>query len=283
METGKVTGVSRTALGVAWLRWQEAGEPDPLFEDPFAAAFLSEARDLVARDTVRAGRGDSAAAIFGVHVALRTRFYDDYLLAATRSGIGQVVLLAAGLDARAFRLAWPSGVRLFELDLPDLLAFKERVLTGLNAQPPGERVVLPVDLREDWPVRLAEAGFDQSLPTAWLIEGLLIYLTAEEAATLLTRVDGVSAPGSQVSCEHRDNAANSILAKARASREMDEVTALWKGGLGEDLAGWLGTRGWQVDTHDGATLAERYGRSHPDAASVGFLRAVKGGEPAATS
>jgi methyltransferase (TIGR00027 family) len=277
METGKVTGVSRTAVGVAWLRAQEAQQPDPLFEDPFALAFLSEAREVVARDTVRAGRGDSAATIFGLHVVLRTRFYDDYLLAAAAAGVRQVVLLAAGLDARAFRLPWPGGVRLFELDLPDLLAFKERVLTGRNAKPRCERVVLPVDLREDWPARLVEAGFDPSAPTAWLIEGLLIYLTAEEAAGLLSRLDGVSAPGSQVSCEHRDNAANSILAKARAAREMDEVTSLWKGGLGQDLAGWLGDRGWVVRTHDGTELADRYGRSHPDAASVGFLTAVKGG------
>ena len=283
METGKVTGVSRTAIGVAWLRWQEADHPDPLFKDPYAGAFLSAARDVLPRDTVRAGRGDSAAAIFGLHVVLRTRFYDDYLLAAAGAGIDQVVLLAAGLDARAFRLAWPRGVRLYELDLPELLAFKEPVLADRNARPRCERVVLPVDLREDWPARLVEAGFDPSRPTAWLIEGLLIYLTAPEAAALLTRLDGVSAPGSQVSCEHRDNAANSILAKAKASREMDQVTALWKGGLGEDLAGWLGERGWRVDTVDGATLADRYGRSHPDAASVGFLTAVKEVRPQATS
>lgn len=263
---------------MTWLRAQEAHRPDPLFEDPFAELFLSEARDVVARNTVRAGRGDSAAAIFGLHVVLRTRFYDDYLLAA---GCRQVVLLAAGLDARAFRLAWPDGVRLFELDLPELLEFKERVLAGRSAR--AERIVLPVDLREDWPARLVEAGFDPGEPTAWLIEGLLIYLSAEEAAALLTGVDGLSVPGSQVSCEHRDNAANSILAKARAAREMDEVTALWKGGLGEDLAGWLDRRGWAVTTHDGAVLAERYGRSHPDADSVGFLTAVKDGAPARTS
>jgi methyltransferase (TIGR00027 family) len=283
MGTGKVTGVSRTAIGVAWLRWQEADHPDPLFKDPYAGAFLSAARDVVPRDTVRAGRRDSAAAIFGLHVVLRTRFYDDYLVAVTGAGVDQVVLLAAGLDARAFRLAWPPGVRLFELDLPELLTFKERVLDDRNAKPGCDRVVLPVDLREDWPARLVEAGFDPSRPTAWLIEGLLIYLSAEEATTLLSRLDGVSSPGSQVSCEHRDSVANSILAKARASREMDEVTALWKGGLGEDLAGWLRGRGWRVDTHDGATLADRHGRSHPEAASVGFLTAVKEGEPAATS
>ena len=277
MEADKVSPVSRTAIGVTWLRAREGRREDPLFRDPYAEAFLSEARSVVARDTVRAGRGDSASAIFGLHVAIRTRFYDDYLLAAAGSGCPQVVLLAAGLDARAFRLAWPDGVRLFELDLPELLEFKERVLADRNARPRCERTVVPVDLREDWPARLVEAGFNPNQPTAWLIEGLLIYLTAEEAAGVLTGLDGLSVPGSQVSCEHRDNAANSILAKARAAREMDEVTALWKGGLGEHLAGWLERVGWRVRTHDGASLADGYGRPDPGAAAVSFLTAVKEG------
>jgi methyltransferase (TIGR00027 family) len=276
MAADKVSRVSRTAIGVTWLRAQEGRRPDPLFQDPYAEAFLAEVRDVIARDTVRAGRGDSASEIFGLHVVLRTRFYDDYLLAAAASGCRQVVLLAAGLDTRAFRLVWPAGVRLFELDLPELLELKERVLADRKAEPRCERTVLAVDLREDWGRRLTDAGFDPSAPTAWLIEGLLIYLTVEEAAGLLTVLGGLSAPGSQVSCEHRDNAANSILAKARATREMDEVTALWKGGLGEDLAGWLGRAGWAVRTYDGMALAERYGRPHPDAASVAFLTAVRG-------
>lgn len=283
METDKVPGVSRTALGVAWLRAREGHGENPLFKDPFAEMFLSEARQIVARDTIRAGRSDTGSAIFGLHVVLRTRFYDDYLLAATAQGCRQVVLLAAGLDARAFRLAWPHGVRLFELDLPELLDFKESVLAERNVTPRVARTVVPVDLREDWPARLVEAGFDPGAPTAWLIEGLLIYLDAADAAALLRRVDGLSAPGSQVSSEHRDNASNSILRRAWESREMDRITSLWKGGLGEDLAAWWERTGWRVATHDGAVLARRYGRADPEAASVGFLTAVKQGEPAGTS
>jgi methyltransferase (TIGR00027 family) len=137
--------------------------------------------------------------------------------------------------------------------------------------------VVPVDLRADWPQRLTAAGFDPSRPTAWLVEGLLIYLTADEAAGLLTAVDGLSAPGSRLSCEHRDNANNAILEKALATPTMAEVTALWKGGLGESIAGWLERAGWQIRTHDGTTLAESYGRPDRDAASVGFLVAVKEG------
>jgi methyltransferase (TIGR00027 family) len=277
MTVDKISRLSRTAIGVTWLRRREEEQESPLFRDPYAAMFLRAAREVVARDMVRAGRTDSASEIFGLHVVLRTRFYDDYLLEATAKGIRQVVLVAAGLDSRAFRLEWPKGVRLFELDLPELLEFKEGVLADHRVTPRCARTVLPVDLREDWPARLAEHGFDPAQPTAWLIEGLLIYLTAAEAATLLTRLDGISAPGSQLSCEHRDNAANSILRKARASREMDEVTALWKGGLGEDQAGWLDRAGWAVRTHDGGALAQRYHRPHPDADSVAFLTAVKEG------
>lgn len=127
MEADKVSPVSRTAIGVTWLRARERQHPDPLFDDPYAEVFLDAAKDVVAQETVAAGRGDTASAIFGLHVVIRTRFYDEYLLA---SGVSQVVLLAAGLDSRAFRLAWPDGVRLFELDLPELLAFKEHALSG---------------------------------------------------------------------------------------------------------------------------------------------------------
>jgi len=283
MEADKVSRVSRTAIGVTWLRAQEGQRPDPLFDDPYAEVFVAEARQVIARQTIAAGRGDAVSAIFGLHVVLRTRFYDDYLLAAAGQGCRQVVLLAAGLDSRAFRLAWPPGVRLFELDLPELLDFKERVLADRQAVPGCERSVLAVDLREDWPRQLIDAGFDPSAPTAWLIEGLLIYLTADEAAGLLTAVDGLSAPGSRLSCEHRDNVSNSLLALARSRPSMDEVTALWKGGLGEDLARWLGRAGWGVTTYDGTTLAESYGRADPEAASVGFLTAVKGEQPTSTS
>lgn len=283
MEAGMVTGVSRTAIGVAWLRERERQRPDRLFDDPYAAAFLAEARQVTATDTVAAGRGDDLSKVFGLHVVLRTRFYDDYLLSSAAGGCRQIVLPAAGLDSRAFRLAWPDGTRLFELDLPELLEFKERVLAERNAVPRCERTVLPVDLREDWPSSLVDAGFRPDRPSAWLVEGLLVYLTAAEADTLLAAVTALSAPGSRLSCERRDEANNSLLDKARATPGMDRVTALWKGGLSEDIVGWLGRAGWRVTTHAGAALADGYGRPDPDAASVSFLTAVRDGPDPGTS
>jgi methyltransferase (TIGR00027 family) len=107
------------------------------------------------------------------------------------SGCRQVVLVAAGLDTRAFRLSWPAGVSLFEMDLPAVLAFKEQVLTSTDAVPRCHRVAVAVDLREDWLSQLVTAGFQPATPTVWLLEGLLIYLTADEATTLLRAVTGL--------------------------------------------------------------------------------------------
>jgi methyltransferase (TIGR00027 family) len=107
-------------------------------------------------------------------MVIRTRFFDDYLLDATARGIGQVVLLAAGLDTRAYRLLWPRGVRVFELDLPEVMGFKEGVLTERRAVSRCERTVVPIDLRKGWTVPLSKAGLSSSEPTTWLAEGLLI-------------------------------------------------------------------------------------------------------------
>lgn len=282
--SGGVTGVSRTAIGVAWLRAQERLRPDKLFDDPYAADFIVGAREIMTEAATRSGeRGRAVGALFGKHVVVRTRFYDDYLLAATGSGCRQVVLVAAGLDTRAFRLDWPPGTRLFELDLPDLLDYKERILDARAAVPRCERTVLRVDLREDWADRLVGAGFRPAAPTAWLIEGLLVYLSPDEAAALLTAIGELSAPGSQISCENRDSASDELLSRVRATPAMSEVVSMWKGGLGRDLRDWLTGNGWRVTTHDGTALAESYGRGDAEAAYVGFLTAVRAAAAPATS
>jgi methyltransferase (TIGR00027 family) len=274
MATGEVTGVSRTAIGVAWLRAKEQQRPDRLFDDPYADAFLRQAGQVIARESIAAGRGGALGDVFSLHVVLRTRFYDDYLLAAAES-CRQVVILAAGLDARAFRLTWPEHTRVFELDLPDLLDFKDSVLAGHT--PRAERTVLAVDLREDWPTALVKAGFHADEPTAWLVEGLLLYLSSGEATRLLTAVTALSAPGSQLSCEHQTDCSDALLAKVAAIPTMRPVLAMWKGGLGKELAGWLNNAGWRVSTHNGGKLADSYGRDDAGAATISFLTAVREG------
>ena len=195
-------GVGRTALGVAMVRAIESRRGDRLFRDPYAAAFLAAAPavfDIGGRGAVACLGGlSSAGAAFWSHAVIRTRFFDDYLLAATGQGIRQVVLLAAGLDTRAFRLDWPAGVRLFELDLAGVLDFKRRVLDERAAKPRCDRRPVAADLRTDWAAPLARAGLRPDQPTAWLLEGLLIYLSADEVIDLLTTLGGLSATGSRV-------------------------------------------------------------------------------------
>ena len=273
-------GVGKTALGVAHVRARESQREDRLFDDPYAQAFVDAApgafpEEQAVRDRPAAhGRLASLGAAFYAHAIIRTRFYDDYLTAATAAGSRQVVLLAAGLDTRAFRLAWPAGTRVFELDLPGVLAFKEAVLEECRAMPRCERVTVPADLRGDWPARLAAAGFGPDRPATWLAEGLAIYLTAAEAGRLFSMVSDLSAPGSQLALEHDPAGLDTMTATARQIPAMRKYTSLWKGGL-SDPPGWLAGHGWRPEFHGLAALGTSYGRPVPGPARSGFLTAMR--------
>ncbi len=170
---GSLRGVAKTALGVAMVRARESRRDDRLFDDPYAQAFVAAVPGAFPEEPkteeqlAALGPLASLGAVFYVHAVIRTRFFDDYLTAATAAGCRQVVLLAAGLDTRAFRLAWPKDTRVFEVDLPGVLAFKDTVLAARNAVPSCERTTVPADLRGDWTAALAEAGFDRTGPAAW--------------------------------------------------------------------------------------------------------------------
>jgi len=170
-EAGIQSGVGKTALGVAMVRAGESRRPDRLFDDPYAEGFLAAAPGLfdVEQPAAPAGAGELASwgAEFSAHAVIRTRFFDDYLLDATRNGVHQVVLLAAGLDTRAYRLGWPDGVRLYELDLPGVLEFKERVLDERAAVPSCQRTSVPVDLRADWTVDLSARSALRAAGCRW--------------------------------------------------------------------------------------------------------------------
>jgi len=273
-------GVGKTALGVAHVRARESQREDRLFDDPYAQAFVDAAPGAFPEEQAVRGRPDahgplaSLGAAFYAHAVIRTRFYDDYLIAATVAGSRQVVLLAAGLDTRAFRLAWPAGTRVFELDLPGVLAFKEAVLGARGAVPRCERVTVPADLRGDWPARLAAAGYGRAQMATWLAEGLIIYLTADEAGRLLSHVGDLSAPGSRLAFEHDPAGTGRLTAMARQIPAMRQYTSLWKGGLG-DAPGWLAGHGWRPEFHRLTALGRSYRRPVPDSASSGFLTAVR--------
>ncbi|WP_406639467.1 SAM-dependent methyltransferase [Amycolatopsis sp. WGS_07] len=258
--------VGKTAVGVAGLRALESGRPDRLFEDPYAGAFFHAGRAIFEGHQNRDRR---LGMVFAQQVAIRTRFFDDFVAGGT-----QTVLLAAGLDARAFRLDWADGARVYEIDLPDVLAFKESVLAEQGARPRCERIAVPADLREDWVAALKNAGFDPGRPTVWLAEGLLVYLGREEAERLLTDVTALSAPGSRISFEHRpDGEHDGLLEQARNVGA--EVTALWRGGLGGDAPEWLTAHGWQPETVTVAELSVRYGREPLDNTRGGFVTATR--------
>jgi methyltransferase (TIGR00027 family) len=278
---GPLPGVGKTALGVAMIRARESQRDDRLFDDPYAQAFMDAAPGVLPGepepDDQLAAPGPLASlgAVFSFHAVIRTRFFDGYLTAATAAGCGQAVLLAAGLDTRAFRLAWPQRTRVFELDLPEVLAFKDTVLATRNAIPRCVRTTVPADLREDWTAKLATAGFDRTVPAAWLAEGLLLYLTADEAGRLLAGVTGLSAPGSQLSFEHNPAASATLTAHTRHMPAMQEYTTLWKGGLGAGAPRWLTGHGWQPCFRELSALAASYGRPAPDSGHGGFITAIR--------
>jgi methyltransferase (TIGR00027 family) len=281
---GALRGVGKTALGVARVRALESRREDRLFDDPYAQAFVDAAPGAFPEERPAREPGVGAlrelGAAFSAHAVIRTRFYDDWLTAAVGEDCGQVVLLAAGLDTRAFRLGWPAGTPVFEVDLPDVLAFKEAVLASCGAAPRCERVTVAADLRGDWAAELVAAGFDRARPAAWLAEGLIIYLTAAEAGRLLGTVGDLSGPGGQLAFEHSPAGADAVTARARQLPAMRPYTALWKGGLG-DAPGWLHEHGWRPRFHELATLGRSYRRPVPGPARSGFLTAMRVSPPGA--
>ena len=185
---------------MATARALEAQKPDPLAVDPYAEVFC-RAVGGPAADVLDGKDPDHQlkTADFGEHFVnfqgARTKYFDEYFRRAADAGVRQVVILAAGLDSRAYRLDWPAGTTIFELDRPQVLDFKREVLAGQGAQPRAERREIAVDLREDWPQALRDSGFDPAKPSAWIAEGLLIYLPASRPGAVVHRHRLAGRPG----------------------------------------------------------------------------------------
>jgi methyltransferase (TIGR00027 family) len=200
-------------------------------------------------------------------MAARTRYFDAFFSEAAEAGIRQAVILASGLDARAYRLDWPAGMTVFEIDQPDVIEFKTTTLEGLDALPKATLRTVAIDLREDWPTALIAAGFDAGAPSAWIAEGLFGYLPPEAQDGLLDAVTSLSAPGSRLGSEAVPNIGDADHDAARA--KMREATDKWRehgfdldfaelGYQGErhDVGEYLDARGWQsVGTPMGELLA----------------------------
>jgi methyltransferase (TIGR00027 family) len=231
--------VAITGLLTAAIRAEETARPDRLFEDPFAARLAGEAG-------VQALAAYSAALPVSVPIIeVRTRWLDEQLLAAAAAGARQVVLLAAGMDARAYRLPWPEGTRVFEIDQATVLEAKARALAA--EVPRCQRTAISADLGDDWPASLRAAGFDPAARTTWLVEGLLQYLPAELVARLFARLDQLSAPGSRACYDCVALALYEAPFMKPVLDKMREVGAPWIYGNDEPLSLLPGWRGEAID------------------------------------
>lgn len=187
--------IARTALLTAADRARESRRPDHLFEDPLAAILAGE-DGFALQDSMPQGGAGSRI------IAIRTRFFDDWMEEVTLQGTRQVVIPAAGMDTRAFRLHWPAGTVLWELDRPELLQAKRRLLDRAGAHAACDRREVAVDLgRAGWPDQLQAAGFRAGAPSAWLLEGFLVYLDAAEAERLVRRIAEQACPGSRLGAD----------------------------------------------------------------------------------
>ncbi len=279
------SSVGATATMVATQR--VLSNREGLIDDPFAEPLV---RAVGMDFFVRALDGDIAPEEFekldprfnlrsaAEGMTVRTRHFDRLFTDAADAGIRQAVILAAGLDARAYRLPWPDGTTVYELDQPEVIEFKTRTLTELGATPKADRRTIAIDLREDWPKALRDSGFDPSQPTAWIAEGLLIYLPPQAQDLLFDRIDQLSAPGSRVACEHipdvsmfSDERSKLISERMRQFGQNIEMAELIYQDPRNDVIEYLTGLGWEVSNQ---LMRDAYvvnGFEFPEDGTVGFF------------
>jgi methyltransferase (TIGR00027 family) len=275
------TNVGATATFTAAMRALASRTDNPLIDDPFAEPLI----DAVGEDFfIRLARGQldleqadyrGAWGIARIRdmLAIRTRFYDVELMAATNAGIRQAVILASGLDSRAFRLPWPAGVTVFEVDQPQIMQFKSQTLAELGATPSTDRRTVSIDLRDEWPDALKDAGFDPAKPAVWLAEGLLLYLPPYAQDALLDNITMLSAAGSRLATEDTPNAARAVPAMTERAQQLVDrwrqhgfeikMDGLWYPGDRNSAADYLRGRGWQTTTSSVPEMFAAYGLSSP--------------------
>ncbi len=247
--------VAATGLLVAAMRAEESARDDALFNDPFAERLAGDDGRQLLADAAAHTEQPSAP------IVVRTRFFDEALLRAQADGVSQVAILAAGMDARAFRLPWQRGTTIYEVDQPQMIATKDQRLG--DEQPRCRRVAVGVDLAADWPKVLQSQGFIPSARTAWLIEGLLQYLEASDVDRLFARVDVLSAPGSVLLY---DVIGKTMLEAPFLQPSLDFMAKLgapWT--FGSDTpAALVEDRGWTATVTDAAEPGNRWNRwMHP--------------------
>lgn len=290
------SSVGATATMVAAARAFASRADNPVIDDPFAEPLVKavgvdfftklatgelEMADLDPAATGGVGNMNR----FADGMAARTRFFDDFYAEAGEAGIRQAVILASGLDARAYRLNWPTGTVVFEIDQPAVIEFKTRTLAELGAEPTADRRAVPVDLRNDWSIALREAGFDTTAPTAWIAEGLFGYLPPEAQDRLLDEISELSAPGSQLAAEGVVHDAD--LDEDEARQKMQAVSDQWREhGFDMDFSElvYLGDRanvtdymeghGWKTTALSARELMIKHGLAVPEDSDVHFAEII---------
>lgn len=276
------TSVGSTAVMVAAARAVETERPDALIRDPYAKLLVGNSGAnvlwekmldpaIVAR--VEAIDADSAAHLHHMrsYQAVRTHFFDAFFNDAVTAGIRQMVILASGLDSRAYRLDWPAGTTVYEIDQPQVLDFKSATLAENGVTPTADRREVAIDLRQDWPAALREAGFDPAAPTAWLAEGLLMYLPADAQDRLFAQISELSAPGSRVAAETAPAHAEERRQKMRErfKKVADEIGLEETIDVGElmyrdddraHVADWLNDHGWRAQSQAATDEMRRLNR-----------------------
>ena len=261
------SSVGATAVMVAAARAAETARDGALINDPYAKILVADAGtgawEYMLDDDFIAKVAEADAELaplfehMGNYQAVRTHFFDDFFARAVEAGIRQVVILAAGLDSRAFRLPWPAGTTVYEIDQPKVLEYKSATLAAHRVQPSADRREVPIDLRQDWPAALRDAGFDPAAPTAWLAEGLLMYLPADAQDRLFAQVTELSAPGSRVAAEsmgmHAEDRRErmrerfaALTAQFGIDEPMDIAELTYEDPDRAEVADWLAAHGWRA-------------------------------------
>jgi methyltransferase (TIGR00027 family) len=283
------SSVGATATMVAAARAVATKDSDPIINDPFADSlvravgidFFIRVIDGEIRPTDPDETSQAELQTESDSLAVRTRFFDDFFTGATAAGIGQAVILAAGLDARAYRLAWAPGTVVYEIDQPEVIKFKTDTMAQLGAEPTAERRTVSIDLREDWPTALRRSGFDDTKPAAWSAEGLLMYLPPEAQDRLFDHITALSAPGSQLATEYHPDSGPSMAERGRAMNDRWanlgcdlDLSGLFYEGERNNVAEYLGDRGWQVAARARRELFADYGRAFPTDEALAAFRNI---------
>ncbi|HEY3994821.1 MAG TPA: class I SAM-dependent methyltransferase [Mycobacterium sp.] len=272
------SSVGATATMVAAGRAMATKDPRGLINDPFAEPLVRAVGiDLFTKmmdgeldfSTIENASPKRMQALID-GMAVRTKYFDDYFLNAVRGGVRQAVILASGLDSRAYRLPWPADAVVYEIDQPRVIEFKTTTLADVGAQPTATRRTVPIDLRADWPTALKEAGLDTTAPTAWLAEGLLIYLPPDAQDRLFDNIIALSVPGSTIATEFVPGIVDFDAERVReisgqfAEHGVDiDMASLVYSGERNHVVDYLSGKGWDVEGVTRTELFERQGLELP--------------------